>query len=142
MADRTSRVTTYRILALATLVAAAPLALAAPGRKPVKPEVFRPNAPRQTLSQSWEIAEREYLGTPATERAVERALAFLAKEQNPDLQARFQILEGILRPSAQTSGERFQRYQPGLPAVAPDKENIKEEPKEKAEPKGKEPNAP
>jgi len=72
------------------LVAAAVGALAAPAKKPAKkPELYKPDITHSRgqsmpLNKAWEVEEREYLGTPATERAVARALAYLASAQSPD----------------------------------------------------------
>ena len=53
---------------VATPAAAAPKKKAAPAR----------------VRSPWDVEAREYLGTPATEKAVARALKYLAGTQNPD----------------------------------------------------------
>jgi hypothetical protein len=73
-------------LALATLFLAQ-TACGAPARKPAPPKTKTQNSRPATHPfrlNTWEVAEREYLGTPATEQAVKRALEFLASTQNPD----------------------------------------------------------
>lgn len=64
-----------RALRLAGLILAAPgpAALAAPPR-----HAFRPPA------SPWDVAAREYLGTPASEAAARRGLAYLASHQSAD----------------------------------------------------------
>jgi hypothetical protein len=72
------------------LTAATVAAFAAPAKKPgKKPDLYKPDithsrGPSMPLNKAWEVEEREYLGTPATERAVTRALAYLASAQSPD----------------------------------------------------------
>src|SRR5438034_4978800 len=59
--------------------------LAASARRSPTPNPQRPTPAFQSPARSpWDVDEREYLGTPATERAVARALAYLARTQNPD----------------------------------------------------------
>lgn len=40
--------------------------------------------PRRSLGSSWNVEAREYLGTPQSEAAVNRGLAYLAAHQEPD----------------------------------------------------------
>src|SRR5438874_11382309 len=54
---------------------------AAPTRPKAPPATSRPS---HTYRGPWDAEAKEYLGTPQTERAVERALAYLAKNQNAD----------------------------------------------------------
>jgi hypothetical protein len=82
--DRARRPTS-RALIVATLLLGAAIVDAAPARKPPPAKPAAPKVQSRPFALSpWEVEEREYLGTPATERAVQRALAFLASTQNTD----------------------------------------------------------
>lgn len=65
-------------LAFCCLLSAASC-LAAPAAKPAPKD-----APPPRAKSAWDVEAREYLGTPATERAVVRALRYLAENQSSD----------------------------------------------------------
>jgi hypothetical protein len=83
------------------------------------------------------VQHLQLYGSALGQAQVQTLLEQASKESNPDVQARFQLVEGILRPNAAQTGTRLQLYVPRLPPSQAIKEDLKEEPKEKKE-EGKE----
>ena len=63
-------------------VASVSLCLCGSNASAQKPQQKAP--PKRTVTSPWDVEAREYLGTPESEAAVNRGLAYLASRQQPD----------------------------------------------------------